>query len=722
MSTKDKEKSVFVLDIGTRSVIGVLGKQQGDLFRVEDTQRLEHRTRAVVDGQIEDITKTAEIAREVKERIEQKTGQSLSSVYIAAAGRVLRTVRTQCEAPVEEDVEIDDDFVARLERTAVQNAYKVLAGEQDAKENYFCVGYSVQKYLLDDYEFQTLIGHKGKLASASLIVTFLPKEVVDSLYATMSRIGLTVSGLTLEPIAAMNAIIPPELRKLNLALCDIGAGTSDIAVCENGSVKAYTVATVAGDEITEAIMRECLVDFDTAETIKRTMSDFPKETVKYQNILGFDMEESAEIIYNKIDNEVQALAKIIGERILEANGHAPAAVFLVGGGSKTPKLREKVAKALELSVDTVAVGGSVYIKKLFVSDFDLQSPDFATPLGIAITAVTQNGSDAFCVTINGDKLHLFNIWDNSVLGVLQMGGYRYNQIIGRNGRAVNYELNGMRRTVYGGLTEPATIKLNGESASITDTVHPGDTIEFEPAVPGEDAEVIFGDLAALQGSIRIKVEGEVVLAGTYATLNGEPASASAHINSGDSVEICSVDTLGQLVEKMYGDPLDYDMFVNGRPRSDGYLLCDKDEVSVVKRLTPRQAPPEQPKSEPQPKPQPERKDQSEPVKQESPPVEQPSAPEAEHSVPSEPDEPKPTPEPPARTKGIKVTLNGKTIELPYRGAAAEYQFFDLLGFADIDTKKPNGTIVQLLNDSVATYSELIRDGDVAQIYWSNEMQ
>ena len=100
---------------------------------------------------------------------------------------------------------------------------------------------------------------------AAVVATFLPSEVVDSLYAVMQKAGLEVASMTLEPIAALNAAIPADLRLLNLALVDIGAGTSDIAVCRDGSVVGYTMATVAGDEITEALMRACLVDFPTAE-------------------------------------------------------------------------------------------------------------------------------------------------------------------------------------------------------------------------------------------------------------------------------------------------------------------------------------------------------------------------------------------------------------------------------------------------------------------------
>ena len=214
-------------------------------------------------------------------------GQPLKEVYIAAAGRVLRTLEADSEAPIPQGQVVTGDFVSRLELAAIQKAYGQLMAQEDQQEqSYFCVGHAPKHYYLDGYEMASILEHQGNLARAELIVTFLPKAVVESLYATMARCGLQVAGLTLEPIAAMNAIIPGDIRKLNLALCDIGAGTSDIALCDKGSVTAYTMATVAGDEITEAIMQELLVDFETAERLKMRLSQSREGRLTYEDVLG----------------------------------------------------------------------------------------------------------------------------------------------------------------------------------------------------------------------------------------------------------------------------------------------------------------------------------------------------------------------------------------------------------------------------------------------------
>ena len=144
--------------------------------------------------------------------------------------------------------------------------------ESDERNQYYCVGYSVINYYLNGYMISKLTGHKGKTAGAEILATFLPLTVVDSLYSVVNRTGLEVSSLTLEPIAAINVAIAPDLRLLNLALVDIGAGTSDIALTKEGSVFAYAMAPIAGDEITERISQQYLVDFATAEKINSLSS------------------------------------------------------------------------------------------------------------------------------------------------------------------------------------------------------------------------------------------------------------------------------------------------------------------------------------------------------------------------------------------------------------------------------------------------------------------
>ena len=99
-----------------------------------------------------------------------------------------------------------------------------------------------------------------------------------------------MQALTLEPIAAINVLIPPSMRRLNVALVDIGAGTSDIAMTDAGTVIAYGMVPIAGDEITEAISDQLLLDFPFAEKAKRELIN--QNVITVTDILGFETEIS----------------------------------------------------------------------------------------------------------------------------------------------------------------------------------------------------------------------------------------------------------------------------------------------------------------------------------------------------------------------------------------------------------------------------------------------
>ena len=141
MDNQNHKELIFALDIGTHSVIGVAGYKEDHLFHLCCMEEEEYKTRVVVDGQIDDIAQTAMVADIVKTRMEEKLQQPLNSVYIAAAGRSLRTVEVSVEMPVEEG-SITETFRNNLEFTGVEKALEEISQEQERA--YYYVGHTVQ--------------------------------------------------------------------------------------------------------------------------------------------------------------------------------------------------------------------------------------------------------------------------------------------------------------------------------------------------------------------------------------------------------------------------------------------------------------------------------------------------------------------------------------------------------------------------------------------------
>lgn len=699
---KQAANEIFALDIGTRNVIGVLGKIVDGVFSVTAYSEHAHTQRAMIDGQIEDIAEVARVVKLVKNKLEEKTGVSLSKVAIAAAGRALKTQRTELEFEIDDKEAITEEAVKSFE---VETVFKAQNELDEKMKNgnlvFYCVGHTVVNYFLDDYKIKNLIGHKGKKVKVELIAAFLPNVVVESLYSVMDMNKLEVTSLTLEPIAAMNVIIPPEVRLINIALVDIGAGTSDIAISQNGSIVAYAMSTVAGDEITEEVIRSYIVDFETAEKMKISASK--NESIKFTDILGFEKTVTAEEFFKSLEPAVGSLASNISESIINANGgQSPAAVFLVGGGSLIPELSAAVAEKLSIPKERVAVGGKNAYKNIDLGRTSIGGPEYVTPIGIGVTAVVNKGYDFSVITLNGKKMRIFDTRSVSIADMLVMAGFKTNQIIGRSGRSISFTLNGERQLMKGGISTPGQITLNGLPVSLDQTVKQGDIIEFVPAESGMDANVNISDIAGELSDKTVMVDGVKYTIGITVSVNGRPVGKDYDIQNNDKVIINETDTLGDLMGLLPFDADSVGFYKGGKQLSFDYILrADDDIITGDKIITDSAREGRIAKAI---------AEKSEIKTDYSIPVDAPTQTEPENNVQTETNE------------NFHVVLNGKSVVLPPRPNNAPHEFIELMSIADIDLDNPppSGDMITTVNGKNASFMDRLNDGDIVVIRWADK--
>lgn len=503
-----KQEFIYALDIGTRNVIGLIGTMEGSRIRITAVEKLPHESRAMMDGQIEDIDQVAQTVREITKRLEEKVKQPLTQVCVAAAGRSLRTEKGYSSLELSAPEQIGEERIQQLTAQAVANAEQLLQQTENPDQRMFLVGYTPIQFLLDHYPLTKLQGHTGKILEATVVATFLPGEVIDSLNAVIQKADLSIFSLTLEPIAALNAAIPEDIRLLNLVLADIGAGTTDIAVCRDGSVCGYTMATIAGDELTEAIMREYLTDYPTAERIKTELG--VKQVIAFTDILGLEQSVESEEIFTKLEPALENLATEIGEQILQLNDTAPSALFLAGGGSKFHGLCQRVADTLKMDPRRVALAGGHFKVHAYSDVVDLNDPEYATPLGIAISAGLGLIQDSYRIFLNHMPARLFRSGKLTVLDILMMNGYQYGDMLGRNGKNLTLMVDGKREIYYGEPAVPAQLSVNGELAAPSTLVYAGDQIEFIPARNGDDCTMTVGEFAQMRHVAGFSVNGMLV--------------------------------------------------------------------------------------------------------------------------------------------------------------------------------------------------------------------
>lgn len=683
-----KETLCFGLDIGTRTVIGVVGYKDGNEFVIVAYERREHEERAMLDGQIHDIGKVAKTVYEVKSALEQKLDTKFTEVAIAAAGRSLSTQIVEVIHDYEETQEFTLANVHHLELEGVEKAKKMqnaVSGEVD----YFCVAYSVIKYYLDDYEISNLEGHKGNRIGARLLATFLPKQVIDSLYAVTERAELTVSHLTLEPIAAINAVIPENIRLLNLALVDIGAGTSDIAITKEGSVVAYGMIPYAGDEVTEAIVHKYLVDFQTAEYMKQQMKLV--DPIPFNDILGLPQEVSVQELEETISSVMDALTQSISDKILELNGaHAPNAVFCVGGGSEMSNVPERLANLLKLLNQRVATRSTEHLVKIKDEVGIPNSPDMITPLGICMTALENRYSEFTMVTLNGQQVQLLNAKKLSILDAIVANGIEHTAIFPQRGKTLMFKLNGERVRVKGEKGTPATITLNGAVATINDHVVEGDHIEVEFATAGEDGMARVADY--IENPFTVTVNGKVYSL-PLAILNEEIVSHQTEISEGDTLEILNITKLDKLLETLKYTSNQQIVTVNLEVMPTDYVLVPNDVILIDEleqgEIAAHVDDLETEEVEMSSEGEGGKQDDLETFKQETSPQ--------------------------SYTENLYIMVNGQMVQLPERESA--YILANIFDFIDFDLSKPQGTVQLMRNGMPASLVDVLQNGDTLEIYW-----
>ena len=723
---------VFGLDIGTRNVVGTVGYKEGNEFVVVAQYIMQHETRAMIDGQIHDIGRVGSVIRTVKEELEKQIECPLTEVCIAAAGRVLKTVTTNVEYEYPEETVVTREDIHTLDLLGIEKAQSILKEKNDTRYKFYCVGYSVVKYYLNEEAYSNIEGHKAEVISEDIIVTFLPEDVVDGLYSAVAQAGLDVANMTLEPIAAIDVAIPETFRMLNIALVDVGAGTSDISVTKDGSIIAYGMIPLAGDELTELIVQHYLVDFQTAERIK--LASTTGEMITYKDIMMIEHSIPAKEVWELVEPVTDKMTTAVAEKIKELNGgQSVSATFVVGGGGKIHGFTEMLADKLGLPKERVALRGEEVLQEVTFEQPDIEKdPLIVTPIGICLNYYDQKNS-FIMVHLNGERIKMY---DNSKLLIMDaalQAGVANEDLFPKRGKEVNYTVNGVAKVERGLQGEAAVITMNGKPAGINTKLEPNSEIEICPSTAGADAMITIEQLEEYHTStITFIVNGRKIVCPRFVEVNGKLEPASYLIKEGDEIETRAYYTVEQIAEFMDVEiDTEKEIIVNNRVVDLNYLVYENFNIEwtilsfrthvsdTVEEMT------------------------AEGIEETADTAEAPeenvsdsgTAGDTEDSVPADDasvttdEETQTVEESPAdnetseeakekETHSVEVIINGTPVTLTGRES---YMFVDLFEFYEFDLSASAGrAIITKLNGQNAQYTAELKDGDVIELAWKEK--
>lgn len=690
---------VFGLDIGTRSVVGTVGYKRGDNFVVVAQEIREHQTRAMLDGQIHDINSVAATIAEIKEALEKKSGLELRDVCIAAAGRVLKTLDVHIDMDFEKEHNVTKDDISTLASLGVEKAFQQFREENNTDVRFYCVGYSVVKYYLNGMWMGQPEHHKAKNIGCDMIATFLPDDVVDGLYCAVELAGLKVVNMTLEPIAAIRVAIPEKFRLLNIAMIDVGAGTSDISITNDGSVAAFGMIPCAGDTITESLAKQCLIDFATAEQIKKDAKT--KSVITYEDIMGLEQTVAAEEVISMCQLEIEKMAKLTSDEIKRLNGgNSPSAVFIVGGGGKIQGFSEQIAIELGLDPKRVALRGEEIMKEVEFPEDSLKDSTIVTPIGICLSYYEQT-NNFIHVTFNGNKVKLY---DNNKLAVVDaavQASFSHESLFPKQGAELHYTVNGKNRVSKGEYGEGAKVFVNGEEVDMGYAIKANDNIVVEESTAGAPASVRIEELVDYNGRIRITVDGAPMELPKPVKVNGNEVTGGYEIQENDEIILCSYYSREQILKLMNLDPDKVVLLVNGEKSASETAIYDGD-VITTQVIEAKNAEEHVISGEKKDTVHVFRDMIDDAAKNES------QKDEAVNEEKIEMDE--------QGNIRLVVFYNQRPLILEGRNV---YRFVDLFDFIDFDTSKMRGNgIVTKVNGEKAQYTQELKNGDKVEIYWS----
>lgn len=687
---KPQGQLVFGLDIGTRSIVGTVGHREGDRFIVAAQVVKEHETRAMLDGQIHDIGQVGNTITQVKRALEKKLSVKLTDVCIAAAGRVLLTFETSVTWEFEKERVVTQEEIVGLTSLGIEKAYEKLQETNDSDMKFYCVGNSVIRYYLNGYPISNLENHKAKNIGADIIATFLPDDVVDGLYRAVELAGLSVVNMTLEPIAAMTVAIPQMYRMLNIALVDVGAGTSDICITKDGCIVAYGMIPCAGDKLTEVVANECLVDFETAEKIKRSSG----AEIKYKDIMGLQQSITRQRVLKLLSGQIDQMAKLVSDKIKELNGGKPvSAVFIVGGGGKITGYPEKLAEHLGIQKDRVALRGEEVMQSITFQEKTKKDSLLVTPIGICLNYYDQNNNFIY-VTFNEEHIKLYDNSNLAIVDAAMQADFPNDKLFPKRGSEIAYTVNGKKKICRGEFGEAAKILLNGEAADLYSQIHANDVIVVDESTAGAPAAISLGQLPEFKSKLDIMVNGNKVTLPKYASVNGRLENEYYDIQNGDKIEMLDYYTVAQIREFM-DVTLDMNMavYVNNEPAGDDTKVYENFSIRMAIETGMK-------RDEPEDDGYSQENGEDDEYSGDNGDEEQLRQSGAAANL---------------QERSIHVLVNSKPIRLQGK---ASYVFVDIFDYIDFDLTTVKGqTLITNVNGKKAEYMEPLYDGAVIEVYW-----
>ena len=385
MKTISPENIILALDVGTTKICALIAQKQGNELSIIGIGK--SPSLGLARGIVVDITPAVYAIKAAIKEAELMAGCTVESAYVGISGSHIQAIHSHGMIPIKHG-EVRPYDIAHVIETAqtivIPEGQKILH-------------VIPQWYIIDGHQrVRDPLGMYGVRLEAQVHIITGGVTSVQNLIRCCELAGVKVRDIVLEPLASADAVLSPDERELGVAMLDIGGGTSDFAVYQQGSIRHTNIFTVAGNLFTNDIALCLRTTLSDAERIKKDAGivyyphpqqnlSLQVETVNGGELHTVTLYDLTEILFARAHELLELIQQDIQKHHIQA--FMTTGLVLTGGGSLLNGLKELTQEILSIPVRI----GKPRLPALFLETLD--NPIYATAYGLLIHALKkQNNS------------------------------------------------------------------------------------------------------------------------------------------------------------------------------------------------------------------------------------------------------------------------------------------------------------------------------------------
>jgi len=385
-----KNELVVGLDIGTTKISAIVGRMT-EHQKIEVLGMGKSPSSGVLRGVVANITETINAIKAAVGEAEKNAAIKIGEVYVGIAGQHIRSLQHRgILTRADRELEISHQDVVNLSN----DMYKLSLNPGEK-----IIHVLPQEFIVDNEQgILNPIGMNGSRLEANFHIIVGQNNAIRNIYRCVDKAGLQVKGLVLEPLASADSVLTNEEKEAGVALIDIGGGTTDIAIFQDGIIRHTVVIPFGGNVISRDIKEGLRIMTQQAELMKvQYGSALPMEYQKNEIVIVAAVKgrEPKEISSFNLAQIINARMKEIMEHVhyqINSSGFADrliGGIVMTGGGSQIKNCKQLVEYVTGMET---RIGAPV--AHLAKTDIDeVKNPMYATGLGLIIKGFSDIGEN-----------------------------------------------------------------------------------------------------------------------------------------------------------------------------------------------------------------------------------------------------------------------------------------------------------------------------------------